>query len=153
MNCYKGVVKWRTWKYLERRNFWESNCVRTRDESVYRSPREKMRETRKNDEMLMENARRIRPGRRGNLTSTTRSAARKTCTFALCRAYGLAMVSYLVSSIHPHCHDRYKTLKIARIGGPGAPVIGTRRQAQVRRRHTIFSPFRYGGVALFRAVA
>lgn len=101
----------------------------------------------------MENARRIRPGRRGNLTSTARSAARKACAFAFFRDYGLAMITYLVSSSHPHFHDRYKTLKIAQIVGPRAPVIGIRRRVQVRRRHTIFSPFRYGGVALFRAVA
>lgn len=65
----------------------------------------------------MGNARRIRPGRRSNLTSTARSAARKACTFAFCRACGLAMVSYLVSSIHPHFDNWYKTLKIARVVG------------------------------------
>jgi len=104
--------------------------------------------------ILTGRARRVRPGRRGDLTSTARSAARKACTFAFCRARESAPVSYLVSSIHPRFHNWYKTLKIAQVVGAwSSGGVGVRRRSQVRRRHTLFSPFRYGGVARFRAVA
>lgn len=79
---YKHIVKWRTWKLFEKRNSWGSNYAGARVESVHRSPREITRGMRQNGEILTGNARRMRPGRRGDLTSTARSAARKACTFA-----------------------------------------------------------------------
>lgn len=50
------------------------------------------------------------------------------------------MVTYLVSSIHPRFHNWYKTLKIARVVGPEAPVIlGSATITGLSTPHVIFN--------------